>query len=161
MEFERARVNPSPYNVVRMQHEDFKAMTSFLQPVFKAACPIPTRPIREIFFYSWNSCCKIQEYLEWRKGHINSVCASHTKSTESVKQCHYWKPREGTPWAAKNFLCEIQRSSRSQKMCSPNNHHFYDELPYDGALPNNMHDDDSDDMLHRRALEACETKSKC
>lgn len=50
VEFERARVNPSPYNVVRMQLEDFKAMTSFLQPVFKAACPIPTRPIREIIF---------------------------------------------------------------------------------------------------------------
>ncbi|GFS23602.1 hypothetical protein ElyMa_001643800 [Elysia marginata] len=54
-EFQAARKRPSPFNTIEMGQEDFFSYTEYLKPLFKQTCPVPTRPIREILFYSQNS----------------------------------------------------------------------------------------------------------
>ena len=47
-EFRSARKKPSPFNVIEPTEEVCLAISEHLKPVFKATCPIPTRPVREL-----------------------------------------------------------------------------------------------------------------
>ncbi|GFR84559.1 hypothetical protein ElyMa_004153600 [Elysia marginata] len=49
-EFEAARKNPSPFNVVRANQSMFLGMAQHLKNLYRAACQVPTRPIRDIVF---------------------------------------------------------------------------------------------------------------
>ena len=75
-----ARKFPSPYQVVEMGLRDFKDFTNFLKPLFKATCPFPTRPIREITFNkdaTWS--CQVPQCMEW-PFRLFCLCASHSHS---------------------------------------------------------------------------------
>ena len=43
-----ARKHPAPYNIISMNQEMFLRITDGLKPRFRATCPVPTRPIREL-----------------------------------------------------------------------------------------------------------------
>ena len=47
-ELRSARKKPSPFNVIEPTEEVCLAISEHLKPVFKATCPIPTRPVREL-----------------------------------------------------------------------------------------------------------------
>ena len=49
-EFRSARKKPSPFNIIEPTQEVFLAISEHLKPVFKATCPISTRPVRELSF---------------------------------------------------------------------------------------------------------------
>ena len=46
--FEAARKNPSPIHVINITNDSFFKITDGLKPYFRATCPIPTRPVREM-----------------------------------------------------------------------------------------------------------------
>ncbi|GFN95968.1 hypothetical protein PoB_002247400 [Plakobranchus ocellatus] len=49
-EFEAARKNPSPFNVVQVEQALFLGLTEHLKVLYRATCQVPTRPMREISF---------------------------------------------------------------------------------------------------------------
>lgn len=49
-EFQTCRKKPSPFNVVKMERDVFQNVTEHLEVLYKATCPVPLRPLREIIF---------------------------------------------------------------------------------------------------------------
>ncbi|KAK3751490.1 hypothetical protein RRG08_062100, partial [Elysia crispata] len=48
--FRSACTRPTPYNGITMTQDDFFNFSGLLKPHFKAVCPVPSRPIRELYF---------------------------------------------------------------------------------------------------------------
>ncbi|KAK3755064.1 hypothetical protein RRG08_039343 [Elysia crispata] len=63
--FRSARTRPMTYNGITMTHNDFFNFSGLFKPQFKAVCPVPSRPIQELYF-------KRNAPLNWH-GAINSA----------------------------------------------------------------------------------------
>ena len=48
--FRSARTRPTPYNGITMTQDDFINFSGLLKPLFKTVCPVPSRPIQELYF---------------------------------------------------------------------------------------------------------------
>ena len=46
--FRSARKHPTPFNIIELKQDMVKSMT--LKPVYKAGCPVPLRPLKEVMF---------------------------------------------------------------------------------------------------------------
>ncbi|GFO01206.1 hypothetical protein PoB_002771100 [Plakobranchus ocellatus] len=136
-----ARKFPTPYNVHEMSLCDFKDFTNFFKPLFKAMCPFPTRPVKEIIFAidapglathrsAWNgpfeSSVLVLRSVKAQKDFIRAA------SCEPKQQfCHPLPISD-----AKHKDLQVLK-----KFCSPETHSFYDNLPHDGALRDHLHEE--------------------
>ena len=67
-EFRATRKNPSPFNIIKMESEMFQNVIEHIKVLYKASCPIPTRPIREVVFEETHP--RLLRYRETGMEHI-------------------------------------------------------------------------------------------
>ena len=143
-EFRSARVRPSPYNVIIMDQESFFKVAAYLKPLFKPTCPVPTRPIREVVF-SIDHPMLMHFRNNWH-GHYESAVVSPRRKTlpanietvlKSDMERNYLQPLPIS-------LAKFEDLQVLKRFCDPRHHAFFDNLPHDSSMPNNLHEEKSD-----------------
>lgn len=130
-EFSTCRKKPSPFNVVKMDITMFKTVSDSLKGMYKAACPIPTRPLREVIF-SQEHPSLIQYREAWHGPYSTAVLSKPVGKRGLIKQqplaSLYAAP---IPISAAKFA-DLQVL---KKFCSPEAQEFFGTLPHAGNIP--------------------------
>ena len=136
-----ARKFPSPYQVVEMGLGDFKDFTNFLKPLFKATCPFPTRPIREITFNK-DAPGLVRYRNAWNGPLDSSVFVPRTAIAQrELIRAVSSEPKQHFETLQPISAAKYKDLQVLKRFCSPETHSFYDNLPHDGALSNGLHEE--------------------
>lgn len=141
-----ARINPMPFVVINCTRDLFKTYTSFLKPLYKPACPFPTRPVREF----WVSSSKPPGMVYVRESFFGAysehpilkrVARARPVAPVSVLQNAH---DEAIPLKKVKYddLCSLSR------FCSSAAAEYFKNLPYInnvGALADSSDSESSDD----------------
>ncbi|KAK3739577.1 hypothetical protein RRG08_006554 [Elysia crispata] len=135
--FKAAKKPPSPYYVAEVHQDMVKKFSELLRPLYKKGCPFPTRPIRDLIFdqgegsgtvghrESWNGILdKTNLIIPTRKNNFRRCTAAPT-GLYKERQCIY---------AAKYKDLQVLKKFSTDQA-------FYDALPYDDKVPDEVHDD--------------------
>lgn len=130
-----ARRNPSPYHVVTMTGTAFLNIASHIKSHYKTACPVQTRPLKEVTFSKAHPQL-IQYRDSWNGPFLSSHIIKQTGQKQRAVQTGLASLyRERLPIKKAKFD-DLQKLKR---FCSPSSMHFFDNLPHV-----NSPDDDGD-----------------
>ena len=143
-EFRSARKKPSPFNMIEPTQEVFLAISEHLKPVFKATCPIPTRPVRELSFRVEDN--GVFGYRNCWNGKMETAVAlpRHKSLPQKVQACIRNSPKPLYSGPLSISTAKFADLQVLKQFCDPRNANFYDLLPTDGAVPNSLHQELSD-----------------
>ncbi|GFO24788.1 upf0317 protein c14orf159,mitochondrial [Plakobranchus ocellatus] len=115
--------------------------TEYLKPLFKQTCPVPTRPIREILFRSQDSM--IFSYRNNWNGRMESAVVMPRQKTlaakiESQKRMPLNRLYSNPIPTSEAKYKDLQVL---KKFCDPQNAAYYDSLPHDGQIADDLHQD--------------------
>ena len=125
-----AKKNPAPYNVISMDKGMFLKFTEGLKPKFRATCPIPTRPVRELRIDE-NQPQVFLHRDKWIGPFLTAVVVrgrrKNTPDPDVLLTCAY---KGRLPLSKAKF----QDLQVLKKFCHPKNLEFFETLPLDNKV---------------------------
>ena len=138
-EFEQARQNPAPFNVVRMPKDGFLKITDGLKPYFRITRPTQTRPIRELRVAIDNPNVFLHRN-NWN-GEFSSTAVSRN-SCRSPEECIATSIVFQAAYAGPLAISKPKYNDLQvlKKFCSAESQAYFDSLIVDDRVKDNLHE---------------------
>ena len=121
-EIRASRKSPSAFNVIECNQDFFLDFGQFLKPMYKAKCPVATRPIRELWFD------ESQPQLIRHRNNWHGPCQTTAISSKVREITHNLTPAYDAPLPlTKEKFNDIQSLLR---FCKEGARNFYAQLPH-------------------------------
>ena len=131
-EFRKARQSPSPYNVVDADQGMFFGVTEHIKLFYRASCPMPSRPMREICFTQ--SHPRLVHYRTNWHGPMDTAVVSKPvgrKNTARLQPLRRLYEHQLPTTAAKFKDLQVLK-----QFCTTEAQDFYTNLPHEGGNGN-------------------------
>ena len=127
-EFRTTRKNPSPFSIIKMESQIFQNVTEHIKVLYKTACPISTRPIREVVFQETHP--RLLRYREiWNGAYSTAVISKPVRTRIRARQVPLT-----SLYSVKLRISEAKYADLQvlKTFCSLQAQQCYDDLPHAG-----------------------------